>query len=81
MLWNKCDIIKLLLYFQNNELSRSMKHYAQYFYSKNDNFPKGTTVDTTNLQQGDLTPLDFAFENVASIWGFISMNTVVFQRK
>ena len=32
------------------------------------NFPKGTTVVTTNLQPGELIHLDFAFYNVNYIW-------------
>ena len=40
-------------------------------------YPKGTTVGTTNLQQGSLIDMDFAFYNVTSICGFTFMKTVV----
>ena len=33
-------------------------------------FPKGTTVDTTKFQPGELMHVDFAFYNVTSIHGF-----------
>ena len=37
---------------------------------------KGTTVDTSNLQTGELIPLEFAFYNVTSIRGFTSILNV-----
>ena len=40
-------------------------------------FPKGTTVDTGNLQPGELIHMEFDFYNVTSIRGFTSMLTVV----
>ena len=39
--------------------------------------PKGTTVDTTNLQPVELIQMNFALYNVTSIHGFTSMLTVV----
>ena len=39
--------------------------------------PKLTTVDTNNLQPGELIHTDFAFYNVTSICGFTSMITFV----
>ena len=39
--------------------------------------PKGTTVDTTNLQPVELIYMNFAFYNVTSIRGFTSMLTIV----
>ena len=41
-------------------------------------FPKVTTVDTTNLQPGDLSHMEFAFCNVTSVRGFTSILTGVF---
>ena len=46
-------------------------HYL--LYSKNDNFPKGETADTTNLYPGDLLHLVFEFYCVTSICVFTSM--------
>ena len=40
-------------------------------------FPKGTTVDTTNLQPGELIQIDFTFYNVNSIREFIFIISVV----
>ena len=40
---------------------------------------KGTTVETINLQQGELVHMEFAFYKVTSIHGFTSMRTVVFE--
>ena len=39
--------------------------------------PKGTTIGTANLQQGELIHVDFASYNVTSICGFTFMKTVV----
>ena len=41
------------------------------------NFNKGKTVNTSNLQPGELIHMDFDFYNVTYIHGFISMLTVV----
>ena len=41
---------------------------------------KGTTVDTSNLQPGELVHMDFAFYNINSIHGFTSMITVVCEK-
>ena len=41
-------------------------------------FPKGTTIDTTNLQPGELIHMEFSFYNMTSIQGFTSMITVMF---
>ena len=38
---------------------------------------KGTTVDTSNLQPGELVQMDFSFYNVISIHGFTSILTGV----
>ena len=38
---------------------------------------KGTTVDTSNIQLGELIHMDFAFYNVTSIRGFTSILTFV----
>ena len=38
---------------------------------------KGTTVDTSNLQPGELVHMDFEFYKVTSIYGFTSILTVV----
>ena len=38
---------------------------------------KGTTIDTNNIQPGELIHMDFDFYNVISIRGFTSMITVV----
>ena len=38
---------------------------------------KGPTVDTSNLQTGELVHMDFSFYNVTSVCGFTSMLTVV----
>ena len=46
-------------------------------YIKNDNFPKGATVDTTDLQLVDLLNLYFSFFSVTYIRGFSVMFTVV----
>ena len=40
-------------------------------------FSKGTTVDTTNIQPGELIHMEFAFHNVTSIRGFTPMLTLV----
>ena len=42
-------------------------------------FPKGTTVDTSNLQPGEFIHMEFSFYNVISIRGFTSMITVVYK--
>ena len=39
--------------------------------------PKGTTVDTSNVQPGELIHMYFEFYNETSIRGFTSMLTVV----
>ena len=39
---------------------------------------KGTTVDTSNLQPGELVHMEFEFYHVTSICGFTSMLTVVY---
>ena len=39
--------------------------------------PKGTTLGTANLQQGELIHVGFASYNVTSICGFTFMLTVV----
>ena len=41
---------------------------------------KGTTVDTSNLQQGEVVHMGFAFYNVTSIYVFTSMITVVYEK-
>ena len=43
-------------------------------------FSKVTTVDTTNLQPGELIHMEFAFFNVNFIHGFTSMLTGVFAK-
>ena len=40
--------------------------------------PKGKTVDTSNLQPGELIHLGFSFYNVTPICGLTSMITVVY---
>ena len=40
-------------------------------------FPKGTTVDTINIQPGEHIHMDFAFYNVIYINGFTYMLIVV----
>ena len=42
--------------------------------------PKGTTVDTTNIQPVETINMDAAFYNVTSIQGFTSIITVVCTR-
>ena len=37
---------------------------------------KGTTVDTSNIQPGELIHMDFAFYNVTYIYDFTSMLSV-----
>ena len=37
---------------------------------KNDNFRKGATTETTNIQLGEFLHLDFEFYKVTSICGF-----------
>ena len=46
-------------------------------HRKTTNFHKVTTVDTINLQPGELIHIDFSFYNVTSICGFTSRLTVV----
>ena len=41
-------------------------------------FSKGTPVDTTYFQSGELIDMKFAFYNVTSIQGFTSMLTLVY---
>ena len=43
-------------------------------------FPKGTTIDKTYLQPGELIHTDFEFYNVNSIRGFTSMLNVVCEK-
>ena len=51
---------------------------CKIFYTANmKTFPKGKTVDTTNLQQVELVHVDLYFYNVTSICGFTSILTVV----
>ena len=45
------------------------------------NFPKCSTVDTTNLQPVELIHMDFALYNVTSILGFTSIISVVCENK
>ena len=40
---------------------------------------KGTTVDTSNLQPGELVYMDFEFYNVTSIHGFTFIIIVVYK--
>ena len=40
---------------------------------------KGTAVDTTNIQPGELISMDLPFYNVSSIRGFTSMINFVFE--
>ena len=47
------------------------------YTSKMTTINKGTTVNTINLQPGELMHMEFAFYNVTSIRGFTSMLTVV----
>ena len=47
------------------------------YTEKNTTFPKGTTVDTSNLKPGELIHMEFSLYNVTSICGFTSMITVV----
>ena len=42
--------------------------------------PKGTTVDTSNLQLGELIHMNFELYNVTSIRGFTSMLTVACEK-
>ena len=42
--------------------------------------PKGKTVDTTNIQPGEIIHMDFSFFNVNSIQGFTSMLTAVYEK-
>ena len=42
--------------------------------------PKGTAVDTTNLQPGELIHLDLGFYNVTFVCGFNSMFTFLFAK-
>ena len=44
---------------------------------KTENINKGTTVDTINLQPGELIHTDLEFYNITSIRGFTSILTVV----
>ena len=41
---------------------------------------KGISVDTSNLQLGELVHMDFAFYNVTYIHGFTSILTVVCEK-
>ena len=43
-------------------------------------FPKGTTIEKTHLQPGELIHTDFEFYNVNSIRGFTSMLNVVCEK-
>ena len=43
-------------------------------------FPKGKTVDSTNLQPGELIHINFDLYSVTSIRGFISTLVVVFEK-
>ena len=54
-----------------------MNRHAHYFYSKITIFPKGKTIDTTNLRPGELLRMDFESYNVDYIRGFTSMITLV----
>ena len=45
-------------------------------HRKNENFPQTPTVDTSNLQPGELIYVDFAFYNLTFIRKFISVLTV-----
>ena len=42
--------------------------------------PKGTTVDTTNLQSVELIHVYFAFYNMTPVYGFTSVLSVVFAK-
>ena len=44
------------------------------------NSPKGTTIDTTNIQPGELIHTYFDLYNVTSIQGFTYMLTVVCEK-
>ena len=48
-----------------------------YYTAKTTTIIKGTTVDTSNLQPGELIHMEFVFYNVTSIHGFTSMITPV----
>ena len=47
------------------------------YTAKMTTYPKGTTGDTSNLQQGELIHMEFYFCNVTSVRGFTSMITFV----
>ena len=50
------------------------------YTAKMTTFPKVTTVDTNDLQLGELIHMDFVFYNVNSTNGFTSMINVVFTK-
>ena len=81
VLWNRCAIIKLLIDFQINAPIISMNHRAQYCLQKNVIFPKGATVDTTNILQVELLHMYFDLYNFTYVWVFTSMLTVVGSKK
>ena len=51
--------------------------FTTFFNARTTIFLRGTTVDTPNLQKGELLHMDFEFYNVTSIQGFNSILTVV----
>ena len=50
------------------------------YIEKMTTFPKGKTVDKTNLKPGELIHMYFSFHNVTSIQVFTSMHTVVCEK-
>ena len=48
-----------------------------FYTAKMQTFPKATTVDTNNLQPGELIHVEFSFYDVTSVCGLTTMITVV----
>ena len=55
---------------QKNYHKKTNKAKFTLFFTANIFFFRDTTVDTTNLQKGELFHMDFEFYNVTSIQGF-----------
>ena len=49
------------MYYQNIFLRKYTKHHAQYDTKKITTINKVTTVDTSNIQPGELVHMDFSF--------------------
>ena len=75
---NERNVQSLYPYWDPKTLSKEKIHTIHYLpYRTIKIFHKDATVDTTNLQLGDIFHLEFSFYNITTIFKFNSILTVV----